>query len=225
MAAMKIMLADEHRLVMEGIRLALEKYAEFAVIGTAQDGITLLERFKKQIPDIVLMELHMPRLGGLETCRLIARKYPQVKVIILTACQSDMYVGEAFRAGARGYISKTVTAQELAAALRTVYEAGILVPPFAALHLLRTPTRRDTVESEPLQHLTAREREILSLVVEGRTTHDIAGFFFISPKTVRNHLSHIYEKLGTRDRLQTVLYMQQLFQCQRLQMESVKGNS
>lgn len=210
MAIIKVMLMDEHQLVMEGIKLVLEHHPEFSVIAIAQDGIIALNQLRSQVPDIVLMELHMPRLSGLETCKVIAKNYPQVKVIILTACQTDMYISDAFRAGARGYLSKTITPQELVAAIHTVYESGVLVSPFAAHHILRMVTQKESPATKLLPALTAKEREILSLVVEGRTTNDIAEFLFISPKTVRNHLSHIYEKLGTKDRLQTVLYMKQL---------------
>jgi DNA-binding NarL/FixJ family response regulator len=207
----KIMLVDEHRLVIEGIKQLLETYPEFEIIAISQDGITALNQLKKQLPDIVLTELHLPRMGGIEMCKIIARNYRQVKVIILTSWEADIYANEAFRAGAKSYLSKTITPQELVAAIHTVYEAGVLIPSHIAHHILRTATHKVTSEAEPLYHLTPKEREILSLVVEGRSTSDIASFFFISPKTIRNHLSHIYEKLGTKDRLQTVLYLKQLY--------------
>lgn len=206
----KVMLVDEHRLVMEGIKQLLKTHPEFEITAMSQDGITALNWLKNHLPEIVLTELHLPRMGGIEMCKAIARNYPQVKVIILTSCEADMYANEAFRAGAKSYLSKTITPQELVAAIHTVYEAGVLIPSHIAHHVLRIATRKETPEAEPLCCLTTKEREILSLVAEGRSTSDIASFFFISPKTIRNHLSHIYEKLGTKDRLQTVLYLQQL---------------
>lgn len=206
----RVMLVDEHLLVMEGIKQLLKNYPEFEVIATSQDGIMALNQIKSQMPDIVLMELHLPRLGGIETCKVMARKYPQVRVIILTSCKADVYASEAFRAGARSYLSKTITPQELVGAIHTVYEAGVLIPSPVAHHVLRMVTWKETPETEPLRCLTTKEREILSQVAEGRTTDEIASFLFVSPKTIRNHLSHIYEKLGTRDRLQTVLYMRHL---------------
>ena len=210
MNIIKVMLVDEHQLVMEGIKQLLENRPEFEVTATTQDGIMALNQIKSQVPDIVLMELHMPRLGGIETCKAIVRDYPQVKVIILTSCKIDIYANEAFRAGAKSYLSKTITPQELVAAIHTVYEAGVLIPSHVAHHVLRMITQKETPATEPLCCLTTKEREVLLLVAEGSTTSDIARFFFISPKTVRNHLSHIYEKLGTKDRLQTILYMKQL---------------
>lgn len=209
MSIIKVMLVDSHQLVMEGIKRVLEHHSEFLVTATAQDGIIALTHLRKQIPDIVLMEIHLPRLGGLETCKVIARDYPQVRVVILTSCHSNMYIGDAFRVGAKGYLSKTISPQELVVAIRTVYREGAVIPPFAARHILHTITQKGAPDTEPTQHLTHKEREILSLVVDGRTTSEIAKFLFISPKTVRNHLSHIYEKLGTKDRLQTILYMRQ----------------
>jgi two-component system, NarL family, response regulator DevR len=206
----RVMLMDEHQLVMEGIKRVLENHPEFTVTAIAQDGLSALNQLKSHVPDIVLMELHLPRLSGLETCKVITRNYPHVKVIILTACQTDMYIGDAFRAGARGYLSKTITPQELVAAIHTVYESGVLISSFAAHQILRMVTQNETSAMRQFHMLTAKEREILSLVVDGRPTSDIAEFLCISPKTVRNHLSHIYEKLGTKDRLQTILYLKQL---------------
>src|SRR5258708_3297170 len=120
MNIIKVMLVDEHQLVMEGIKQLLENRPEFEVTATTQDGIMALNQIKSQVPDIVLMELHMPRLGGIETCKAIVRDYPQVKVIILTSCKIDIYANEAFRAGAKSYLSKTITPQELVAAIHTV---------------------------------------------------------------------------------------------------------
>ncbi len=211
MSVIKVMLVDGHQLVMEGIKRVLEHYSEFTVIATAQDGIIALTHLRSQIPDIVLMEIHMPRLGGLETCKVIARDYPEVRVVILTSCHGSMYISDAFRVGAKGYLSKAISPQELVVAVRTVYKEGAVIPPFAARHILHAVSQKGTLGTEPMQYLTSKEREILFLVAEGRTTGEIAKFLFISPKTVRNHLSHIYEKLGTRDRLQTILYMKQVF--------------
>jgi two-component system, NarL family, response regulator DevR len=210
MPTIKIMLVDSQQLIMEGIKQVLENSSDFRVVATAQDGVTALKHLRNQVPDIVLMEIHMPGLAGLETCKIIARNYPQVRVVILTSCHDRVYVYDAVRAGAKGYLSKTITPQELVTALRTVYNEGAILPPFAACHILHAVTANGSLDSNPMQFLTSKEREILPLVVEGRTTSEIASFLFISPKTVRNHLSHIYEKLGTKDRLQTVLYMERM---------------
>jgi len=205
-----VMLVDGQQLVMEGIKQILESHAEFEVIATTQDGIMALNQIRRQVPDIVLMELHLARLGGIETCKAMTRDYPHVRVIILTSCEVDMYIGEAFRAGARSYLQKNITPRELITAIHTVYEAGVWMPSRVAHQVLRTITHKESAEAEPLCRLTARERDILSQVAEGSTTDDIARCLVISPKTVRNHLSHIYEKLGTQDRLQAVLYMKHL---------------
>lgn len=210
MNKIKIMLVDGQQLVMEGIKQILENHAEFVVIATIQDGVTALNQIKRLAPDIVLMELHLPGLGGLETCKAITRDYSYVRVVILTSCEVDMYISEAFRAGARSYLSKNITPQDLITALHAVHEAGVWIPSGIAHHVLQTIAHKKTPETEPLCCLTDKERHILSLAAEGRTTNDIARFLVISPKTVRNHLSHIYEKLGTQDRLQAVLYMKQL---------------
>src|SRR5258708_9416443 len=172
MNVIKVMLVDEHQLVMEGIKQLLANHSEFEVIATTQDGIMALSQIRRQVPDIVLIELHLPRLGGIETCKAIARDYPQVRVIILTSCEVNMYVSEAFRAGAKSYLSKNITPQELVAAIHTVYEAGVWIPSHVAHHVLRTITQKETPQTEPLHCLTTKERDILSLVAEGRSTSD-----------------------------------------------------
>lgn len=217
MNKINVMLVDGHQLVMEGIKQILENHGEFAVIAMIRDGGTVLSQIKKQTPDLILMELQLPGLGGIETCKAITQNYPHVKVVILTSCEVDMYISEAFRAGARSYLSKNITPQELLTALHSVHENSIWMPSSIARHVLQTLSQRRTREVGPLCCLTNKERDILSLAAEGRTTSDIARFLVISPKTVRNHLSHIYEKLGTQDRLQAVLYMKQLLANRSLQ--------
>lgn len=207
MSTVSIMVVDHNRLMLEGITRLMEDVSEFHVVAAVEDGIVAMEQVKRQQPDVVLMDMQLPRQGGLETCKLITRKYPLTRVVMLTSDHNDLYLFEAIRAGARGYLRKSISAQELVKAIHTVYREGAILPPFAAQQVMHRMSCSHSYDAEPLQELTPKEREILSLVVEGQTTHQIAEFLFISPKTVRNHLSNIYKRLGTRDRLQTILYM------------------
>jgi DNA-binding NarL/FixJ family response regulator len=204
-----IMIVDNHRLMLDGIKSILDDVTEFEVIAAVQDGIAAMEQLKNQKLDVVLIDVQLPGQSGLETCRQITRKYPLIQVIMLTNDLNDLYLFESIRAGAKGYLRKSICSQELMKAIYTVYRKGAILPLSAvqqALHRTDCPYRRDV---EPWQELTLKEREILLLIVEGQTTNQTAEFLCISPKTVRNHLSHIYKRLGTKDRLQTILYMSQ----------------
>jgi DNA-binding NarL/FixJ family response regulator len=209
MVAITIMLVDNHLLMLDGIKSLLEDVADFEVIAAFQNGIAAMEHLKKQKLDVVLMDTQLPGQSGLETCRMITRNYPSTRVIMLTNDTHDLYLQEAIRAGAKGYLSKSIGSQELMKAIQTVYRKGAMLPLFAVQQTLRRTACPYTQESEPFQELTPKEREILPLIVEGKTTNQVADFLCISPKTVRNHLSHIYKRLGTRDRLQTIMYMSQ----------------
>lgn len=209
MLTITIMIVDSHCLILEGIKRLLEDVAEFKVIAAVQDGIAAMEQLKRQKPDVILMDTQLPQQSGLETCRLITGKYPSTRVIMLTNDTNDLYLLDAIRAGAKGYLRKSISLQDLTKAIHMVYRKGTLLPLFTALRESHKGTRAHCGNTELLQDLTLREREILPLIVEGQTTDQIAEFFCISPKTVRNHLSHIYKRLGTRDRLQTILYMSQ----------------
>ena len=151
----------------------------------------------------------MPRMGGIEVSRIIQRRHPRTKVVILTSHESPTLVVAAIRAGARGYLSKTMAAQELRSSILMVHREGIILPSRIAHHLLRAVSAPGDVQGDPLAALTAREREIIFLLTLEYETDDVARFLLISPKTVRNYLSRIYAKLGTRNRVQTVIFAKQ----------------
>ena len=207
MSKIKVMIVDNFPLMRDGIRHILESSGDISVVGSAVDGVSALEQLQWCRPNIVLLELELPRLGGIETTRIITRDYPRIRVVILTGSPNTAYVYDALQAGASGYLSKTIQADELIAAIHTVYEEGAVLPPFAARCVLEVVATARSKEAEPLQRLTSREQEIASLVTQGYTTNEIAERLVISPKTVRNHLSHIYEKLGTKNRFDTALYL------------------
>lgn len=209
MITITIMLVDNHRLMLEGIKRLLEDVAEFEVIAAVPDGIAAMEQLKKQKPDVVLMDIQLPWQNGLKTCRLITDKSPLTRVVMLTNDLNDLYLLEAIRAGAKGYLRKSISTQELTKAIQTVYRKGTMLPLFATQQVISEAFCSCNQVNKILQPLSPKEREILLLIVEGQTTDQVAEFLCISPKTVRNHLSHIYKRLGTKDRLNTILYMSQ----------------
>lgn len=161
MLPITIMIVDSHCLILEGIKRLLEDVAEFKVIAAVQDGIAAMEQLKRQKLDVVLMDTQLPRQSGLETCRLITGKYPSTHVIMLTNDTNDFYLFEAIRAGAKGYLRKSISLQDLTKAIHTVYRKGTLLPLFAVQRDSHKGTHPNCGNTELLQDLTLREREIL----------------------------------------------------------------
>lgn len=202
-AAIRVLLADDHTMLREGLRRSLED-AGLDVVGEAADGeeaVALADRFR---PDVVLMDVSMPRGGGVEATRQIRARMPEVEVLILTMHADPDVVTDAARAGAAGYLVKDCTTDDIVAMLRAVVEGEAALSPALASSMLaaaRPITAADA--AEPL--LTKREEEVLKLIADGASTPEVGKKLYISTKTVRHHLSSIYEKLDSRDRTQAVL--------------------
>ena len=195
----RVLIADDHALVRAGIRALLERIPNTEVIAEASDGREAVELLAKRQPDIVLMDIAMPGLNGLEATRQIVKTWPQVRVIILSMHASEEYVWQALRAGARGYLLKGASLSELELALSFVVRGEIyLSPPFSQQvimeYVLRTGKQRARQEM-----LTARQREILSLIAEGKSTKKVALQLNISVKTVESHRAQIMERLNIHD--------------------------
>lgn len=202
----KVLLVDNEKIVIEGLSKLLEGFAEFSVVSLACDGPSALRQMRLHFPHIVLMGLGVPGMGGVGATRAIRRDFSHTRIVILTSNQQPVYMREAFQAGANAYLSRTIGASELRTALLTVHREGVALSPETAAHVLGLVSERPVAGGSPLSRLTERERQILSLVADDQETGHIATFLGISPKTVRNYLSRIYAKLGTPNRVQTVLY-------------------
>jgi DNA-binding NarL/FixJ family response regulator len=203
----KVVIADDHSLVRQGLRRYLEMAGDIEVLGEAANGTEVLKLIENTNgdgqPDIVLLDIRMPEMDGLETARRIRTRYPQIGVIMLTAYDDRQFVVEAVRAGARGYVLKARDAEHLIQTVRLVAAGNMVIDPQLVVALaeeLQDAKDRD----RKAETLTAREVEVLQLLAFGNTNKDIAAQLFISPDTVKTHLEHIFEKLGTSDRTAAV---------------------
>lgn len=208
MSKIRVLLVEDHAVVREGLRLLLESQQDFDVVGEAGDGLSALEKAQHLQPDVVLMDISMPGMNGLEATHLLKKRHPRIQVLALTGAESDEFFFRALEAGASGYVLKGAAAVELIAAVRTVARGDVFLhPPMArklvADHLQRAHAGR---EQDSYTTLTDREREVLQLIAEGHTNQQIAARLTVSPSTVQTHRTHIMEKLGLRSRAELVKY-------------------
>jgi DNA-binding NarL/FixJ family response regulator len=202
----RILIADDHAVVREGLRAVLGSEPDMEVVGEAATGKEVLERAAELRPDVILMEIQMPQINGIEATRRILDASPKVGVVVLTMFEDDDSVFSAMRAGARGYVLKGAHPSEILKVLRAVAGGEAYFGPEIARRLVdffSTPKPSSPAEAFP--ELTAREREILDLIARGHNNATIAARLFVSPKTVGNHISHIFTKLQVADRAQAII--------------------
>lgn len=209
MTRARILLADDHVLVLEGLQKLLAE--EFDLVGTAQDGRELLTAALRLRPDVVLMDISMPRLNGVEAARQLSKRVPAIKIIFVTMHAEKTYVTEAFRAGASGYLLKRSAASELVSAIHQVMNGKIYLTSLIAgdsrgASLGRSGRPKVRPHPHSPGELTARQREVLQLVAEGYANKETAGILGISVKTVEFHKSGIMEKLGLRTTAELTKY-------------------
>jgi DNA-binding NarL/FixJ family response regulator len=195
-----VLLADDHTLVRAGIRALLEKLPGVEVAGEASDGREVMDLIKTQQPDVVLMDISMPGLNGLQALARITRDFPHVRVIILSMHPNDEYVLQALKSGASGYLLKRAATAELPAALKSVVDGEIyLSRELSSRFLKQFPLQQLARSASPLEQLTSRQREILQLLAEGQTTKAIASILKISDKTVEYHRAKLMAGLKIFD--------------------------
>jgi DNA-binding NarL/FixJ family response regulator len=201
----RLLLADDQALVRAGFRLILNGEPDLEVVGEAADGEEAVELGRELAPDVVLMDVRMPKLDGIEATRRLLERADGTRVLMLTTFDLDEYVVDAFRAGASGFLLKTSPPQQLVAAVRTVHEGDALLAPASTRRLIETFARPATDEPA-LEELTAREREVLRLLAGGRTNAEIAAELVVEPSTVKSHVASVLSKLDLRDRVQAVVF-------------------
>lgn len=202
MKPLRLLIVDDHEVVRVGLRAVLKRVPGFDVVGEACSGEGALEAVAERLPDVVLMDVRMPGLGGVEACRIIRSRYPQVQVIMLTSYSDDEALVSSLLAGASGYVLKEIGCTELIEGVRTVGAGGSLLDPeltSRVLQRLRNSGREQPGGCGKLP-LTEREKHILSLIAEGQTNKEIARVLSLSEKTVRNYVSSLLAKLKVSNR-------------------------
>lgn len=210
----KIIIADDHALLRQGIRNVLELEEDFEVISEAGDGEQAVEQAVELKPDILLLDINMPKMNGLDVIRKVASQEKKVKIIVLTMHDDENYVIEVVKAGAVGYLLKDVEPGMLVKAIRNVHEGESFIYPSLAKKLfgelnrqhLRALETAKVIERSKEDRLSYRELEVLELVCKGMNNQEVAKNLFLSEKTVKNHLTNIFRKIGVTDRTQAVLY-------------------
>ncbi len=200
---LRIVLADDHDVVRLGLKMVLEQDEANRVVAEAATAEAALQACEAHQPDVVILDIRMPPgASGLEACRTIVARWPETQVIMLTSYADDAVIADAVEAGAVGYLLKAGDPRELIRALDAVREGASVLDPTVTRRVLALLRGRSKATPDPLGVLTTREREILALVAEGRSNADIAERLVLSEKTVRNHLSGVFEKLGVSNRIE-----------------------
>jgi DNA-binding NarL/FixJ family response regulator len=204
----RVLVVDDQALVRGGFRLILESQPGLEVVGEAADGREALAKARELRPDVVLMDVRMPGMDGLEATRRLLSERDAPRVLMLTTFDLDEYVYDALRAGASGFLLKDVRPEQLADAVRVVAEGETLLAPVITQRLVQQYVRRlrpGTTRPAALDSLTERELAVLRLIARGRSNAEIASDLFLSETTVKTHVSHVFGKLGLRDRAQAVV--------------------
>jgi DNA-binding NarL/FixJ family response regulator len=210
MDPIRVLIADDHPLVREGVRALLASVSDMAIVGEAANGEEAIARAAELQPDVILMDLHMPGINGIEATRQVLQINPHIEILVLTMLEDDDSVFAAMRAGARGYLLKGADQAEVLRAITAVtHGEAIFSPPIAHRLMQYFANMHPMLPSNAFPDLTEREREILSLIAVGRTNAEIAEEFVISSKTVSNHVSNILSKLQVVDRAQAALRARQ----------------
>jgi DNA-binding NarL/FixJ family response regulator len=195
----RILLADDHALVRRGLRLILDGEPDLRVVAEAGDGAEAVELATSEDIDLAILDVTMPRMTGLQAARELARRAPAVRVLILSMHDNEQYLFEALKAGASGYVLKSVADRDLVQACRAAVRGEPFLYPGAITTLIRDFIREDRL---PDRILTPREEEVIKLVAEGRSSKEIGDLLFISPKTVDRHRANVLQRLGLRDRVE-----------------------
>lgn len=211
-APIRVLVADDQRVVRDGLVMVMGLLDDVEVVGAATDGHEAVAMAGELRPDVVLMDLRMPRCDGVEATRSLREQLPDVRVVVLTTYADDRSVLDALRAGARGYLTKDAGGPEILTALRQVLDDRAAIDPAVQHHLLDaladtpSPTRPNPSPSPLPDALTARESEVLSLMAAGMSNAEIAAHLVVSEGTVKSHVNHLFAKIGARDRAQAVAY-------------------
>ena len=205
---MRVLLAEDHTIVRQGIAALLRVEGDIEVVGEASNGLEAIELAKKLGPDVVLMDIGMPQLNGLETTREIKKRFPSMKILVLTMHDNEEWIFQILKAGASGYLIKDSAMNDLTSALRAVYQGDSYLSPSISKMVIEEYIRKAELgEKQGVEGLlSGREREILRLIAEGNSVPQISNLLCISKKTVEAHKAHIMEKLNIHDKVGLIKY-------------------
>ncbi|CAG0942519.1 Oxygen regulatory protein NreC [Anaerolineae bacterium] len=208
MSKIRVLVCDDHTILRDGIKLLLNSQPDMEVVGEAVDGREAVEQARTLKPDVIIMDIAMPGLNGLEATKQIRRDDPNARVLVLTMYESDEYVSRMLEAGVLGYVLKKAAGSELVHAIRAIHQGEAFLYPSITKRLVEDYLRRVETgqERDSFNGLTEREREVLQLVAEGHPNRNIAEILNVSIRTVQNHRAHIMEKLGMHDRGELIKY-------------------
>lgn len=208
MKKIRLLIADDHALVREGIRALLSNCEDMEVVGEATDGRQAIDMARKLSPDIVLMDIAMPGLGGLEATLEIRSTFPDVKVLVITQYDNKEYIYRFLKAGVSGYVLKKAASTELISAIRSVARGGSFLNPEIAPSVIEGFLKKKDLDfqSDPYESLTDREKQVLKLIAEGSSNKQIADMLCVSVKTVMGHRTHLMEKLEIHSRTELVKF-------------------
>ena len=207
----KIIIVDDQEILKEGLKTILSSYDGIEIINIASNGkeaLALLE-IEMNMPDVILMDIQMPLMNGVECTKIIKKKYPSIKIIVLTTFDDDEYIFEALKGGASGYLLKDASPQEIASAIKTVFDGEALIQPKIASKLINQLSGVSilrTAKDTKLELLTEREREIATLIGQGKSNKEISTQLYLSEGTVKNHITNIISELELRDRTQIAIH-------------------
>lgn len=203
--SIRVLIVDDHAPFREGLRALLSSVPDMSVVGEAESGEAAIQSAAKLQPDVILMDIQMPNMNGIEATRQIYQSSPHIGVIVLTMFEDDDSVFAAMRAGARGYLLKGADQAEILRAIHSVKSGEAMFGPAIARRLISFFNQVQPQAQNPFPQLTDREREILDMIARGMNNTEIASAFTLSPKTVRNHVSNIFNKLQVADRAQAII--------------------
>jgi len=205
-AVIRVVIADDHSILREGVKLLLEAEPDIEVIGQASNGLEAVRMADELKPDLVLMDIQMPGVDGIEACQRIGRQAPTVKVLVLSQNDNEHNLISVLQHGALGYVLKQNAAEELVHAVHTVMKGHVYLTPAMASRFVQSYFRREEEKQDKARQLTPREQEVLKGIADGQTNQQIADSLFVSIKTVQTHRGNIMEKLNLHDRVDLVKY-------------------
>lgn len=201
---MRIFLADDHPLLRTGLRLSLSQQNDIEIIGEASDGFSAVDKIQADPPDLSLIDVDMPGISGIGATRILRESVPDMKILVLSSYNDEKFIRDAMRAGADGYVLKSVSTSELVRIIRCFCQGQSIISPYL-VNLTLDLKEKEEVESTTEVELTEREREILKCIADGKSNKEISDSLFVSVETVKSHVKNLYKKLNVKNRVEAAM--------------------